>query len=331
MSSFASRIVFFFALGLSPLGAQAETQKTIITEILASDEVAIRSNLLLQSGDDLVVEENLATIQVTSMEAWQPGLFRGRAKISATRPNRVLKPGLSAKKVDWRNGTVLPEGSNYLLQKNRRTTARVAPLIKLPYTVGETAQTLHRGEYLISISSDYHYGLFEELKLTSNVLANLAGIYNFSAKARIFDNEDFTASFATSYIHWDNNSTRGLSTLVFNGYLDICSNGRFISHTSLRGVKSMLRSGSKAEKTDDDYLYTTAVRAGSQVVLESWNRLTFGPTYDFSTKSIGGFFGWIFIWDHLHVVISVETRSITRLKLYDEIGYKPGIEAYWRF
>jgi hypothetical protein len=183
----------------------------------------------------------------------------------------------------------------------------------------QSAETLDRGEHVVSILGDYSYGITNRLTVGTIMLGNALLAFNLRAKYKFYDSEVFTISSGAHYLKFRDTSA---TSLTF--YLDSPANPRLISHF---GVSLSYIKGDKlGDKTIGLVKVVSSIEASSEYVLNGWNRILIGPKYLLESQKVGGFVNYVFLWDHLHLTIGVSSKNILALR-----DTSPDLMAYWRF
>jgi hypothetical protein len=76
---------------------------------------------------------------------------------------------------------------------------------------------------------------------------------------------------------------------------------------------------------------TSSLQSGYEFVMDDWNRVLLGPSYNFDNKTVGGSISYMWIWDHFHSMIGVSTTDISNLVYNLRDGYYFNFDMYWRF
>lgn len=223
----------------------------------------------------------------------------------------------------------LDGSSEILIEESKNVSARYRPLVYLaPF--GETASTLSEGENIIDVFTYYSRGLTNNLS-ASSLIGALGTLPNVSMKWRFLHNEwmDVAMSGTLVKVSAFNDQPKDVSGGL-SIHWDIKSNTKWVTHSSLTLFTSSLQPNVWIANRVAP-IFQSSIHAVSEYILNSWNRLLIGPQYKIETQSVGGFFGYMFVWDHFHVSINLNVNNITNLKLFKDDGYVPYLHAYWRF
>lgn len=250
----------------------------------------------------------------------------------------LVRPGDQIFKVHLdRDDLNYPGNTDLLLRSDsRKVAARYKYLVSQGNSIGETAETLWRNEWMMSfnrladdprlISSAFlHYGLTSRLMFGSRLSA-LPRNPNLSLKLKFY--EGTVNSLATGFT-LQKNDVENAETLNLNFMWDSISSQTTISHTYLSVA---LRNDLFAE--DDTIIKsigTSNIQTGYEFLLDSWSRVLVGPNYNVERKILGGYLSYLMIWEHLHLQMGVHTSNFQSFKLKAEDGYSPFVEMHWRF
>ena len=64
---------------------------------------------------------------------------------------------------------------------------------------------------------------------------------------------------------------------------------------------------------------------------KNWDRVLFGPNYNFDLKTVGGYLGYIAIWDTFHLETTLATTNISSGRLDASNGYYLSADMFWRY
>lgn len=216
-------------------------------------------------------------------------------------------------------------------QDDPTISAKYKPLFTQGFLVGETAQTLGKNEYLVTALGQVNYGVNSRFTVNSVLPAVLGKAYNLAGKALLYDSIANVVAVGLSYatIPATNNSTLNL-----NIYWDSISSETTISHTFLS--LALFSFENAADATVIKSLGTSSFQTGYEFVLDNWDRVLMGPSYNFEKKTVGGYLSYLKIWDQFHLSVSLNTTDVTDLKIpsennYGQDGYYIFADAYYRF
>lgn len=197
----------------------------------------------------------------------------------------------------------------------------------LPYQgliIGSTAETLKKNEYLIEFLGDFYYGLTDRWTLNTQLAGDLLGTSNLLVKYKYLDGFQNMMTFGTAINYYDRlNQYSG----EFSVYWDSINSSNQITHTVL-SLKSPLG-------TDDSKSFkifsSSSLQSGYEFILPNWNRILVGPRYYFALQTVGGYFGYMWIWDTLHFSINMHTINISNFNIDGNKGYFFVFDTFWRF
>ncbi|MBY0518637.1 MAG: hypothetical protein K2P81_17130 [Bacteriovoracaceae bacterium] len=185
--------------------------------------------------------------------------------------------------------------------------------------------TLAKGEWLASIPQ-VQYGVNESFTLKVNNGLYLDGFANLGAKARLMRNHWGHLTLNSTVSRQINqNDWVVLAGLV----LTLPSNEKFQTHL----VINALIDGIEEENPEVKKLNlfpASDVRTIYEFVTEDWNRVLFGPLFNFETQTVGGTISYMWIWDTFHLNIGVGSKDVSQLRFGKE-GYYGLFDFFWRF
>jgi hypothetical protein len=240
----------------------------------------------------------------------------------------LVRPRDSLIFLDLRGNQPLYLGHTELLVRDRwkDVSSRFRPLYIQGFTIGETAQTLGRDEIFLGVYGQFGYGLLDSLSFSSLLPGFLVDSPNGTLKFRAFHADSDTVSLGLSVTKIRQSSSTALNLTV---YWDSITSGKMITHTLATFAVATL------ENSEDTVAIKTAgtssLQTGYEVVLENWDRVLFGPSYNFESKSIGGYLAYKRIWQKFHLSGSLSSVDLRNLKFEPKTGYVALIEGYWRF
>lgn len=306
-------LLFFFSTSIAEI---------TITKIISSEEVEINSNEQLVESDIYPVynKKIVGFIFVTKVL----DNHNARARIVSHSQNAQIIVGDKAKKINYKRKSSDFLGRTDLQLSKKEFSSRYKPLVFQDPILGQTAQTLDENEHLIDMYSYYMYGITRSISFYTLFLGQLKAA-NGGLKYNFYNDEGFvlSAALASAYIYKSRSSFQTVSL-----YFDSFSNGKFISHTLIDA--NFFNDNDKGGNEITKSLVQSRIQSGTEYIFDNWDRLIFGPQYNFDSRAVGGFFGYIFIWDHFHLAINVQTKNILKLRLRAD-AYIPTADAYWRF
>ncbi len=311
-----------------------------VLRILSDDDIELQSiSPDWQVGDwihFLMADGTASTLSIESIsKSVSENVFTLGARPVSLSAKRILVLGQVGKKID-----VAHSNSNFLgrtellLKRNLRRdqvvipqaiSSRYKPLVYQGLVMGDTAETLWESEYLATVYGQVMYGISNRVTVGSLMTA-LPIAPNLQFKVKVFEGTSQMASVGLNYIKVvDSDQT----SVNLNVYWDSFNNESLISHTFLSVAVATWKSALDATALKG--AGTSSFQTGYEFVLDSWNRVLLGPSYNFERKAIGGFISHLWVWDHFHLSLGVSATDITKLKVEPKEGYLPSLELYWRF
>lgn len=305
-----------------------------VTHFIDHKSVAVQSDQKEWSlGDILAVESQfkdvgvIAFLEVTEIKREGRGRVLICQLLRSTRKNFV-QVGDSVFRVDLTKFSERYKGSTELLVKktDQLISSKYHYLVTQGLTIGETAQTLQKDEVLATWYSQMYYGVTPNLMVGTLLLGNLAGAPNVQGKWRFFNSESNIFSVALNVAKIP---TEPRTTVNATFYWDSISSESVISHTYL---SLALLSLEKAEdKTAIKAFGSSSIQTGYEFIQDDWNRILVGPTYSFENKAVGGYFGYMKIWDRFHLLLALNSTNISEFRPSAQNGYFFFFDAFWRF
>lgn len=248
-------------------------------------------------------------------------LLRQSRRYMIVKGDSVQRLDLSVENVDYLGTTDLIIKSSDL-----NISSKYRPLFYQGPTIGETAQTLYKNEYLFNFLGSFFYGVYDWLTVGTNAPANIFVGPNANMYAKFYDTESTTLTAGLSFLQLNKQDQ---SVLNANFYWDSTSSDSLISHTQLS--LGLVRWDRAAESSAVKMLTSSSFQTGYELIKDDWDRVLIGPSYNFEKKTLGGFLSYIWIFDRLHVQLSVNSTDVTKFKLDVEDGYYGFLDMYWRF
>lgn len=285
-------------------------------------------------GEIVVVESKsteskiIAFIEISEIKNNQDGTYELTCKLIRQSRTNMIQVGDELMHLDLSGENKHYIGTTDLLvkQSDKNISSKYKPLFLQGFTVGETAQTLWKNEYLINQFGQVSYGVQDWLTVNTVVPANFVGAPNAAVKARFYSS--YSNIFAAG-LNYAKIPSQTNSTLNLNIYWDSVSSETVIGHSLL---SIALFSFEKAEDaTAIKSLGTSSIQTGSELILSNWDRVLWGPSYNFELKAVGGYLTYMKIWDKFHLSFSLNSTNITSFKLSPVDGYYFIFDAYWRF
>lgn len=286
-----------------------------------------------QVGDVLAVKSQFDEAGVIAFLEVVQIKNEGRTKVlkcellRGTRKNFV-QIGDSAFRVDLTKASSKYKGSTELLVRKTSDviSSKYHYLVTQGVTIGETAQTLQEGEYLATWYSHLYYGLKPNLMLSTVLLANMVGAPNVQTKWRFFESESNIFSLALNAAKVPTEPRTLVNATL---YWDSISSESVISHTYLS--LALLSFEDTEDKTAVKAFGSSSIQTGYEFIQDDWNRILVGPSYSFENKAVGGYLGYMKIWDRFHFLLALNSTDITKFTSSTSNGYFLFFDAYWRF
>ncbi len=255
---------------------------------------------------------------------------RHEIKLKILRQSRkyMIQKGDIVRKLDITSENPDFIGSTELIIKRSELniSSKYRPLFYQGLTIGETAQTLYKNEFLVTFLGNTYFGATDWLSIGSVIPGNVLGKPNFNFKARMYDSETTTLSSGLSYVRV---SSKDESVVNFNFFWDSTSSDSLISHTFLS--LGLVKWEGAADAAAIKALGSSSFQTGYEVISDEWNRILIGPSYNFEKKALGGYLSYVWIYDRMHTQVSINATDITHFRLDPTDGYYGFVDFYWRF
>ncbi len=270
----------------------------------------------------------IAFLELNSIKTISPNKFELRAKLLRQSRKYFIQTGDIIRRMDLstKNDDFVATTDLIIRQSHLKISARYRPLIYQGFSIGETAQTLYEHEMMVTYLGNVFYGYKDWLMLGTFATANLLGRPNLEFKAKLIDTEANTVSAGLSFVKLVPTNE---STVNLNLFWDSTSTDALISHIFIS--LGLLKWEGAADAAAIKALGSSSFQSGYEIILDSWDRLLIGPNYNFEKKALGGFIGYIWVYDRFHLQASVNTTDITHLRLDPSDGYYGFVDLFWRF
>lgn len=319
-----------FAQTLLPIGAGA-----IIDRFVDQQKMVAYSD----SGE-WVVGENLAVVsqnaklgvfafvEVESVEKIDERKFQVNLRLLRQSRRYMIVRGDSVQRLDLSLSNPDYLGTTDLVIKSSdlNISSKYRPLFYQGPSIGETAQTLYQHEFLFNYFGSAFYGVYDWLTLGTNAPANLFVGPNINIYTKFYDTDSTTLSTGLSFVQLNKENQAILNA---NFYWDSTSSDALISHTQLS--LGLIKWDRAAENSAVKMLTSSSFQTGYELIKDDWDRVLIGPSYNFEKKSLGGYMAYIWIFDRLHLQLSINSTDITKFKLDVKDGYYGFFDVYWRF
>lgn len=267
-------------------------------------------------------------LEVQAIENKQEGTYELTCELLRQSRMNFIQVGDNLVHLDLTSTNERYSGTTDLIVKkaDHNISSKYKPLFTQGLSVGETAQTLWEKEFLINWYGQVSYGWTDWLTLNTVVPLDFLGGPNAAAKARMFESFSNVVSTSLNFMKIPNEPR---TTLNLNLYWDSVSSESVITHTLL---SLALFSFEQAEDaTAIKSLGTSSFQTGYEIILNNWDRVLLGPSYNFEKKAVGGYLTYLRIWDKFHLSFSLNATNIASLKYAPVDGYYLSFDAYWRF
>ncbi len=185
--------------------------------------------------------------------------------------------------------------------------------------------TLDRDEILVS-PFQIQYGVTNNFGIKIANSLYLDGYVNLGAKYKVLQNK-YAKVTVNSFGAYKVQSQDWIGQ--FGGIITIPSNAKFQTH--LIGTFTFDPQYTKAKATRGLGLYQDSdIRNITEYITDNWNRVLFGPTYNFELRTIGGTVSYMWIWDSFHMSLGVATKNFADLH-FGQKGYYYVYDFFWRF
>ncbi len=337
LAIFLNFLILFFSVVVS---AQFEPDRFAIIQSFSNENTLVaesRHNDWTHGEIVAVVSANsnlgvIAFVEVVEVSERFEGLFAGKyeVKMQLRRQNRkyFIQVGDQVKRMDLSSSNFEYTGSTELLLRDtiKNTSSRYRPLVHQGIVIGDTAQTLFDKEFLVNYFGNLYYGVNEWLTVGTLVPVNAFGRPNANLRARLYDSDATTLTAGISFVKL---TMEDENSLNLNFYWDATSTDALISHTFLSlGLVSWTNSGDAAALK---YLTSSSFQTGYEVILKNWDRFLIGPSFNFEKKALGGYLSYVWVFDRLHVQLSLNASDVTHMRLDPTDGYYGFFDMFWRF
>lgn len=269
-----------------------------------------------------------AFVELQNVKTAKYGHYELRLKLVRQSRKYLIQKGDIIKKLDMSTYNEEFIGTTDLIVKKSELdiSSRYRPLFYQGLSIGETAQSLYKHEFLVNYIGNLYYGANEWLTVGTFAPGNLIDRPNGNFKARFWNSDSTTLAAGLSYVDLKKEDE---ATLNLNFWWDSISSDSLISHTflSLGLVKWDGAKDAAAIKA----LGSSSFQTGYEVIRSDWDRVLIGPSYNFERKALGGYLSYVWIYDRFHAQVSVNATDITHFKLDPRDGYYGFFDFYWRF
>lgn len=334
-------LVFLFlsfsvkAFAEKTLAFENEWARGYVQSIDSGNSLSVLSSFSeFKIGEVLVVQGQdpghkiIAFVQIESVVTAGDGQFHLKARLVRNSKFAMVRVGDVLYRMDFDTYHEDYRGTTELLMKNEdpESSASYKSLVFMGLSVGETAQTLRDSEILVNIVGYLDYGVTSRLTLGTLLPANLLSAPNAHGKYKIYESDSNVTSVGLNYFQSPETSSGVINMSL---YWDSISSESVISHTNL---SLALASFDEAKNlTALKGAGTSSLQSGYEFILDDWNRVLVGPSYNFEQKSVGGYLSYVWIWDHFHALGGVSTTDISNAIYNMQDGYYFNFDFFWRF
>lgn len=200
------------------------------------------------------------------------------------------------------------------------------PLFTQGTTIGETAQTLYHNEWFFNVYGTLAYGFHQKITGSTNLLGLALGSPNAQIKTRVFKNENQTWAISVNMAQERDSSERLFNVdLVWDSILS----DKLISHSLISAAVISFDSAKDIAAVKS--YGSSSFQTGYEYIFDDWSRFLIGPSYNIDKRALGGYLGYLKIYDHFHFQVSLTSNNIRRFQFSAEEGYLIVIDAYWRW
>lgn len=305
---------------------QSIDSSTTLSALSAYSEFRIGEVLVVQSRDK--TQGIIGFVQIESIMTEGDGQYQLKARLVRHSKFAMIQVGDILYRMDFNTFHEEYRGTTELIMKNEdaRSSASYKSLVFMGLSVGETAQTLRQDEYLINILGYLDYGVTSRFSIGTILPANLLSAPNAHGKYKVYESDSNIASLGLNFFQSPESNTGVINMTL---YWDSVSSESVISHTNL---SLALATFDKAKNlTALKGAGTSSLQSGYEFIMNDWNRVLMGPSYNFENKSVGGYMSYMWIWDHMHLLAGISTTDISNVIYNVQDGYYFNADLFWRF
>lgn len=218
----------------------------------------------------------------------------------------------------------IPGFTSLTLGENEKIPAQYKELTYFGVYNAE-GHTLDKGEILFS-PFRFQYGISDKLGIKIENALFLDGYVNGGVKYSVLRNK-YAKITLNSFGAYKVNSQDWIAQ--FGGILTLPSNAKFQSHLAATFTADPQFSNAHATKGLGLYQYSD-IRNITEYMTDSWNRVLFGPVYNFELQTFGGTLSYVWIWTTFHMNLGLATKDFARLSFGNK-GYYYVYDFFWRF
>lgn len=317
-------ILFLFFLLLIVASALTPARADgVVADFVSDTEIEILWRTTPSEGpNELLVIRSAESAQIIGY-ARQTAPTRARVEVHADAP--LVRPGQLVERVDLTHSHPHLDGRFDLIQEdNKQINTQYQPIPYMGAQLGQTAATLAPQQWLAGPGL-LGYGVKKRLHLTTQPFRNLLGEPNLGAKYRILSAGDYRFSLGTS-VTYSLPKSRGYGDLDL--YVDSFSNSVFSSATRLSFLTKR-PDGTFLTPETQERTFSTQLQVINAWILPNWDRVFFGPKYNFNASTLGGVATYHAIFSPLEVVLGVNTEDVLEARFSDS-GYTLTVDFWWR-
>jgi hypothetical protein len=305
---------------------QSIDSATTMTALSSYSEFKVGEVLVIQSRD--AHQQIIGFVEVKSIEVQPGGRYVVKARLVRHTRSAMIQIGDILYRMDFNTYHEEYKGTTELIIKNEniQSSASYKPLVFMGLSAGETAQTLNDNEVLINFIGYLDYGYNPKFTIGTLVPANILSAPNAHAKYKFSESDSNVFSFGANYFQ---STAKTEGTLNLTLYWDSVSSESLIGHTNLSVALATIDNAKSLTALKGTG--TSSFQSGYEFVLDDWNRVLIGPSFNFENKSVGGYMSYLWVWDHFHALAGFSTTNITRTVVSVEDGYYFNADFFWRF
>lgn len=270
----------------------------------------------------------VAFIEITEINQTPDGRYELIGKLKSHSKFKILQLGDRLVRMDLSRANPLYQGTTALIVHERAgfTSARYKTLVYQGFAIGETAQTLWKGEALINFLGLGYYGVTDWLTVGALVPGYVTNNPNLLVKTRVYESDSNVFSLGGSLVRV---AQTGQTTLNLNLLWDSVSSDSLIQHTLI--TLGLVTWEGAEDAAAIKALGSSSLQTGYEFILDNWNRVLVGPNYNFEKKAVGGYISHMWIYDRFHFQLSLNSTNIARFRINPSDGYYGGLDLFWRF
>lgn len=305
---------------------QSIDTSTELTVLSAYSEFHVGEMLIVQSRDS--GQKIIGFIKIESITSTGDGQFILKTRLVRHSKFSMIQVGDTAYRMDVSTFHREYRGTTELVMGNEdpQSSASYKSLVFMGLSSGETAQTLRKNEVLVNILGYLDFGFTSRFTIGSLLPADILSTPNLHGKYKFYESDSNIFSFGMNFFQSPEGSQGVINASL---YWDSISSESVITHSNL---SLALATFDKAKNlTALKGAGTSSLQTGYEFVMDDWNRVLVGPSFNFESKSVGGYVSYVWIWDHFHALAGLSTTDISKLVYNVRDGYYFNADMYWRF